>query len=131
LELLIVIGIIGVLVALATVSYSSAQKSGRDSKRKQDMIAIQNALEQYYSTNSYIYPSPSCTVIENSDYMKSSYPVDPIGTGLYVYTSSCTTGSTYCVCAYLEKPTAGNSNNTSCTAWVASGGTHYCVGNLQ
>ncbi|KKT85263.1 MAG: hypothetical protein UW84_C0038G0013 [Candidatus Collierbacteria bacterium GW2011_GWA2_44_99] len=36
LELLVVIGIIGVLMALATVAYSSAQISGRNARRKQD-----------------------------------------------------------------------------------------------
>lgn len=127
LELLIVIGIIGVLVALATVSYSSAQKSGRDSKRKQDMVAIQNALEQYYSdaVNSYKYPMSGCQTVAAAPYMKTSWPMDPDGTN---YASDCTTGTTYCVCAVMEKNTTGNSG-AGCN--FAAGKTHYCVSALQ
>jgi prepilin-type N-terminal cleavage/methylation domain-containing protein len=126
LELLVVIGIIGILVALATVSYSATQASGRDSKRKQDMVAIQNALEQYYSVNSYNYPA-TCPLA--ASYLKSAWPKDPDGVAPYVYTENCTAVVTdgYCVCALMEKNTSGNSG-PDCNF---SAKTHYCVGNLQ
>lgn len=127
LELLVVIGIIGILVALATVSYSATQKSGRDSRRKQDMVAIQNALEQYYSEHSYKYPATCSDVAV--DYLKSPWPSDPDGTGSYNYTAACTPSS-YCVCALLEKPGSGNAENTICT-FGNTIKTHYCVANLQ
>jgi len=57
LELLVVIGIIGILVALATVSYTATQAAARDSRRKQDMVAMQNALEQYYSSHTLLIQS--------------------------------------------------------------------------
>jgi prepilin-type N-terminal cleavage/methylation domain-containing protein len=129
LELLVVIGIIGILVALATVSYSATQRSGRDSRRKQDMVAIQNALEQYYSdaANSFNYPTGRCS--NASAFMKSAWPTDPDGTAPYTYSEDCTTGSSYCVCARMEKDGTGNANDVGCTF----GGTknYYCVGNLQ
>lgn len=56
LELLVVIGIIGVLVAIGSVSYSTAQKKARDAKRQGDLHAFQNAIEQCYSVNSSVYP---------------------------------------------------------------------------
>ncbi len=124
LELLVVIGIIGILVALGTVAYSTTQKSGRDSRRKQDMVAIQSAMEQYYSENTFSYPI-SCR--DASSYLKSGWPVDPDNSGLYIYSESCTETS-YCICALMEKNTSGNSG-TNCT-WNG-GKTHYCVGNLQ
>jgi prepilin-type N-terminal cleavage/methylation domain-containing protein len=125
LELLVVIGIIGILVALATVSYSSAQKSGRDAKRKQDMVAIQNALEQYYSDNNYSYPTAATGGCGAAlSYMRSAWPTDPIGTT--PYTQSCY-GTSYCVCADLEKDTSGNSG-LGCDF---SAKTHYCVKALQ
>lgn len=123
LELLVVIGIIGILVALATVSYSATQAAGRDSRRKQDLVAMQNALEQYYSANTYVYPT---TCSDAASYLKSAWPTDPTGTGSYVYTSACT-ATAYCICALMEKNTSGNSG-ASCT-WAAK--TYYCVGNLQ
>lgn len=122
LELLIVIGIIGVLVALATVSYSATQKAGRDSRRKQDMVAIQNALEQYYSATAYVYPGTCSTAAVS--YMKSPWPTDPDGSA---YPKQTCSADSYCVCALLEKTGSGNSDN----ACGFAGGDYYCVGNLQ
>jgi len=122
LELLIVIGIIGVLVALATVSYSATQKAGRDSRRKQDLIAIQNALEQYYSATSYVYPTTCSTAVS---YLKSAWPTDPADGS--AYPKQTCSATTYCICALLEKTGSGNSDiNCGFT-----GGNYYCVGNLQ
>lgn len=50
-ELLIVIIIIGVLSTMALTIYTGAQKSARTAKRLEDMNAIKNALEVYYSVN--------------------------------------------------------------------------------
>ncbi len=129
LELLVVIGIIGILVALATVSYSATQKSGRDSRRKQDLVAMQSALEQYYSdpANSYKYPETCSTA---STYLKGAWPEDPINDATYRYVefTSCATTTGYCICALMEKDTSGNS--AAGCSWAA-GKTHYCVANLQ
>lgn len=59
LEILVVIGIIGILLGLGAVSYSTAQKKARDARRKGDLQAIQKVLEQCYSVNNYSYPSIS------------------------------------------------------------------------
>lgn len=129
LELLVVIGIIGVLMALATVAYSTAQIGGRNARRKQDLIAIQNALEQYYSVNSFLYPAGTCK--DSSTYMKSAWPVDP-NTGVdYAGVMACTTTS-YCICATMEGSKGGNAIATNCLsgAWTANS-TYYCVANLQ
>lgn len=134
LELLVVIGIIGVLVALGTVAYSSAQISGRNARRKQDLVAIQSALEQYYSENSYSYPKDGTCKAAAAN-MKSSWPIDPNTDADYVLkTGSCGVGdgTTYCICAVLEPTggtaTSGNSG-TDC-AWIANK-TRFCIGNLQ
>lgn len=125
LELLIVIGIIGILVALATVSYSATQKAGRDSRRKQDMVAIQNALEQYYSEHSYSYPGTGCPAAA-ATYIKTGFPSDPDGVTSYSFNLCSASG--YCTCALMEKITSGNSA-ANCS--FTTGKTHYCVGNLQ
>lgn len=124
-ELLVSISIIGILVAIATVSYSNAQKKARDARRMEDMGNIQKAAEMYYSANSYNYPA-------NSSGFGTSlqvFPTDPkTGTATpYTYTN---TGSGYCACATLDSPT-GNSNVADCTAFVAGTGTLYCVKNQQ
>lgn len=129
LELLVVIGIIGVLMALATVAYSTAQIGGRNARRKQDLIAIQNALEQYYSVNSFKYPAATCK--DASTYMKSAWPVDPNTAVDYAGVMACTTSS-YCICATMEGSKGGNANATSCLSgtWVANS-SYFCVANLQ
>lgn len=127
LELLIVIGIIGVLMALATVAYSTAQIGGRNARRKQDLVAIQNALEQYYSANTYSYPNVTCA--NASSYLKSAWPVDPNTSAAYSGVDSCTTSS-YCICAAMEGAKGGNSAVLTCASWIKDGA-NYCVSNLQ
>lgn len=106
LELLVVIGIIGILVSLITVSFSNAQKSSRDSRRRQDLVSIQNAMEQYYSANSFVYPAcvgTDCAALE--DYMSGGeVPTDPLSTNTqYTYIGDT---SSYTVTATLEKAPA-------------------------
>lgn len=127
LELLVVIGIIGVLVALATVSYSATQAAGRDSRRKQDLVAMQNALEQYYSANTYVYPA-TCSTADT--YLKSAWPTDPKSVAPYTYTQTCTTTS-YCICALMEKSGSGNASATTSPCSFGGNKNYYCVGNLQ
>ena len=55
LEMLVVISIIGVLVGVGAVSYSTAQKKARDTKRNMDLKAVQNCMEQNYSVNNSQY----------------------------------------------------------------------------
>lgn len=56
-ELLVVISLIGLLAALALVSYTGTQKQARDTQRKSDLKQYQNALEVFANKNSGIYPS--------------------------------------------------------------------------
>lgn len=127
LELLVVIGIISIMMALTTVAYSTAQRSGRDARRKQDLVAMQNALEQYYSANAFVYPTTCSNA--GTDNLKSGWPVDPTNAGDYTYTQNCNE-TDYCICATMEKDTAGNSSGVNCSSW-ATPGPYYCVANLQ
>ena len=127
LELLVVIGIMGIIMALATVAYSATQISGRNARRKQDVVAIQNALEQYYSANSFVYPNGSCK--EASSHMRSAWPVDPNTETDYDGVDTCSPVS-YCICATMEPANSSAGNSAANCNWN-SGKTHYCVGNLQ
>ena len=71
-ELLVVISIIAILVASATASWRNAQMKGRDGKRKVDLKAVQQALENYIQTNGK-YPASStgqiaCNVTGDSSF---------------------------------------------------------------
>ena len=126
-ELLVSISIIGILVALATVSYSAAQKKARDARRIQDMKSIQTAAEQYYSVNNYNYPLSTTTPwIAGGQTILEEYPSDP-KTGA-IYSPSSLISTEYCICAVME----GNAEGNSAADCNFSGGdTHYCVKNQQ
>lgn len=136
-ELLIVIAIIGILVSISTVSYSSAQKKGRDARRHSDLKAVQNAWEQYYADNGATYPS-GCTYnavptpgVMSATYLPGGIPVDPKSSAStpVTYASSCV-GASYCFCGFLE----GEVNSKTPCAGPTPGYTYVgvdCVGNLQ
>lgn len=54
-ELLVAVGIIGVLASVSIVSVNSVRAKGRDAKRVQELKQIQNALEAFFANNS-AYP---------------------------------------------------------------------------
>jgi prepilin-type N-terminal cleavage/methylation domain-containing protein len=133
-ELLVSISIIAILTALATISYSSAQKKARDTKRIQDMGLVQKAEELWYMLNSSTYKagcsSGTSWVDVSNDSTVFVFPTDPKNAGSYIYSASSCGGAAYCVCAAMEGAT-GNSSNNSCSGWVNGTGTYYCVMNQQ
>ena len=81
-ELLVVISIIGILAALATVSFASTQKQTRDTQRKSDLRQFQNALEVLANKNNGFYPEYSSLGVSwdsfcNALGMTTSCPNDP------------------------------------------------------
>lgn len=134
-ELLVSISIIGIMTALAAVAYSGAQKKARDSRRVQDIKSIQIAAEQYYSQNTYSYPTVytagTAWGIGGTNILES-YPSDPKGVAYGAY--ACASGSTcdatgYCVCALMEN--AVNANATSACNFSVGAKTHFCAKNQQ
>ena len=103
LEMLVVIGIIGILIGIGTVSYSTAQRKARDAKRKQDLKSVQNCLEQYYSyNNNFRYPNYSnWPSVFNCGSSTLTAPSDPRNSFPYVYTISSSSDA-YTICATLE-----------------------------
>jgi len=133
LELLVVIAIIGVLFSIAVASFSTAQKKARDAKRREDMKAIQNALEQYYAANgSYPttcpIPGETFTIEDGNTFV---VPSDP--KGVNEYSGIFCSDSGYCYCAILEEEAAGNVNSITpgSSCHFASSGQYFCVKNLQ
>ncbi len=140
-ELLIVIAIIGILVSVATVSYASAQRKSRDSRRHSDLRALQSAWEQYYADNSASYPSDtSCAFsatptpgVMSGTYLPGGLPVDPKSGTPYPQMNTgwrTCSASMYCFCAGLE----GETNSTTDCAGAAAGVGYLgldCVKSLQ
>lgn len=129
LELLVVISLIGLLVGIGSVSYTSAQKKSRDARRKGDMKAVQNGFEQFYAEN-LRYPKTSG---EGDTAVVGGLPQDPKNSGSYVYTIEydATAGAGYCSCGLLESD-AGNASGLSGSTTCSYGtGDYFCVSNLQ
>ena len=84
-ELLVVATIIGVLMSIAIVSFSNAQRNSRDAKRKADLETVRQALVLYRQD-----------------------------TGVYVYTLSCSSGlATACNQVTLSVPLEEAAGSTS------------------
>ena len=134
-ELLVTVSIIGILMAIASVSFSSAQKKGRDARRLEDMAAVQKAAESMYSLSTdYMYPANSASawvIAGTGEVVLPAYPEDPKGDDYtqYTYTHPDGTNATYCACALVENTNSANSG-ANCNFGAASK-TYYCVKNQQ
>ena len=103
-ELLIVIAIIGILIAVSTVSYLTASKQSRDTRRKSDLEQIRQALETYRADVG-TYPNDTSLLAPN--YITTL----PTGPKSDAYTYTLTTSTTYTLCASLETITSPNTCN--------------------
>lgn len=138
-ELLVSISIIGILTALAIVSYSSAQKKARDARRIQDLQAIAKAAEQYYMLSDSQYPATglysagSAWTTGSGQTVLQAYPKDPKGTDYPAVNGWVTNATGYCVCTPLEAAKGGNSTDNACTFAGADPATasYFCVNNQQ
>ena len=107
LEMLVVLGIIAIILSILSVSFSTTQKKSRDAKRKGDLQAIQNGLEQYYSICNFAYPASLSTSLAcGATPVISVVPVDPKTTTPYPYSPTGTTG--FSVCTTLESETVSS-----------------------
>ena len=131
-ELMVVITIIGILSVIGIAIYSGLQKSARDTKRKQDIMAISKALEARNFNDSYPAIQANWFVKpgEQGEPKLLKDSMDPDDTGCngqpckYCFRAEIglctgedpvtnTEGRTYTVCANLES------------------GIHYCISNQQ
>lgn len=146
-ELLVVVGVLGILAAaiFVTMDPLSQFQKARDTQRKNDLVEIQKALEQYYQDfNGY----PASSGMFNLDY-KIMYngreldwggnfspymiklPKDPDATRRYVYNGGGQ--QSFYLYASLERggkdPASCNTSGTACPnvpANVYCGGTFAC-----
>lgn len=144
-ELLISISIIAILSVVLAVSFSNAQKNGRDQRRIADLKAIQGAAEQMilltgnYPPLEVSYKENSAPWKVNDQVVLQSYPIDPKNTGVFVYTAQNISSSGYCVCAKVENYKYGNSEGINCAITPAAinncklmpDSCYFCVKNQQ
>jgi prepilin-type N-terminal cleavage/methylation domain-containing protein len=144
-ELLVVISIIGILVSVVTISFTSSQKQARDTVRKSDLKQYQGSLENYANRYSGLYPSRTTATGASSgtictDMVLTGCPEDPKNssdsTYAYKYQSDGTnlgtaTATKYVLWTKLENVSnywvncsSGKSGSIAQSAWSnPSGGT--------
>lgn len=121
-ELLVTISILGVLMAIALVSFRGAQVVARDTQRKTELEEIRSALE-VYRTDYGTYPETDNLESELTPDYLPTLPVDPRPADYtYDYDSA---GITYTLCAHLEASTnsptgCGGNCGSACTYQVAN-----------
>lgn len=153
-ELLVVVTIIAILTAIGIVSFTSTNQRARDAKRIADLNQVRTALEQYKtdtSVSSGYYPdcnggnsisgfSTMESALSTKGYLSNPVPVDPVGQGNGGYQNysyyfapgapvSCTSMTTFCLCAPVENRSNGNNNSGVCGASSAAPANFYCVQN--
>ena len=127
-ELMVSISIIAILTALATISFSSAQKKARDSRRAQDMKIMQLAAEPYAAQGGGVYPGTTAVPwTMNGQNILEAIPQDPKTGSFYTMTIGITN---YCICATMENSQAGNASSTTCT-FTGGTGAYFCAKNQQ
>lgn len=104
-EVLVVVGIIGLLSAVVLVGIGPFRAKGRDARRISDLRQVQSGLELYYTKNQN-YPAAASwdalkTVLIAAGIGVSDIPNDPLIGRSYGY---CKTADNYnyAVAAYLE-----------------------------
>ncbi len=126
LELLVTISIIGILMALATVSFTTAQKNGRDSRRRADVENVRKALEQYYAINTEYSAVASAALLVGGSAQRSA--VDPKNDGTLHLRSHLFPDHLLHV-RHMEQTGRGNASANDCSSMTA--GDYYCAQNLQ
>jgi len=126
-ELLVSISIIGILIAVASLSYGSAQKKTRDIRRMEDLNSIQKAAEMYYSQYS-AYPLAANFFNDLRPFLPAT-PSNPKGNP-YQPSNNPANTTNYCVGVGLDNP-IGNCSASNCTGYPTTNGGFYCVKNQQ
>ena len=89
LELLVVIGIIGLLASILVLNLTSARRRARDTKRVADIRNLQTATEDYYGKNGR-YPATIADLVTNGNI--PVWPLDPLAPP----GTSCVGNSDFC-----------------------------------
>jgi|SRR3989344_2053368 len=97
-EIIIVMGILGLLLTMGLASYQASQRAARDSRRKVDLEIIAQALEIYKSDIGQ-YPATLSTLTPN--YIRT-VPVDPQNVSPQVYTFAPVCSGSATICGVLR-----------------------------
>ncbi|MFH1561083.1 MAG: type II secretion system protein [Patescibacteria group bacterium] len=133
-ELLVTTSIIGIIMSVGLVIYQGGKQKAKDARRREDLLTIQKAMEQYFVIEGD-YPV-GCPVVGTSfsttdDVLLDATPDDP-DSPTKSYTGTCDPDY-YCYSAELDDDT-GNCAGCSCAGDACSfadGTDSFCVKHMQ
>ena len=125
-EMAIVIAVIGILIAVGTVSFVAIQRDARDDKRSADTLLIAEALEKYYEKNGEY---PSCAMMKASPTTIANTTLRGVSTNIFKapQAASGVTSSIVCtnptstsgdVYAYLGDDGTDCATGNFCAGWI-------------
>ncbi len=117
-ELLVAVGIIGVLASITAVSVGSARGKARDARRIADVKSVQNSLELYFN-NLEKYPTTAAEVTIARDYSICS-----VSTAL-VNATTCTAAQGAAILAPM--PGAPTPPTTNAYKYNSADGSTYTI----
>jgi len=132
-ELMISMSIIAILSVVLSVSFSRAQRDGRDQRRVEDLKAVQSAAEQYFLLTGN-YPTSAGSWSVGTQTILQKFPTGPKKENYIYYYNSTSNG--FCVCATgMESGKYGNAGSTGvfpCDFQTSNPPpTNYCVSSQQ
>lgn len=120
-EMLVVVGIIGILASLILVGLGGARRAGADAKKIANLNQVRNSLELYYLKNGGYPDTPTASLIKNLtgvDFGKLT--IDDT----YYYEKS---GSSYLIGVTLAEGSSEGYNTGSVGGKNCSEKTFYCL----
>ncbi len=124
-EIVLVLAIAGLLLVIVFLAVSGAQKSRRDSQRKNDLSRIAAQLENYASNTNGDYPTvANWGAFTTSNYISGANLKDPSTAGSYDFTVAAVAGATATVPAAVTTAAP-----TAQVTYAISGRTYQvCIG---
>lgn len=119
-EMLVVISLIGVLAAIALISFGSVQKSARDTTRKSDLKQYQTALEMYGNLTNGLFPSKtsvSFAVAESGSNLCSDLNIKLEPDIVCSHDPKMASDATYYDYRYISDGTNGTASATKYVLW--------------
>lgn len=131
-EILIVVGIIGILSSVILVGLNSSRATARDSRRVTDLRQIQQGLELFYTKDGK-YPQVTYDGLPDAldDVGVRKLPTDPLGGSFKYEYKSCDNGQSYMLKAGLESEsdnlTRDSVSGVTLCGISCSGNKEFCV----